>query len=133
MKVHKQYNLLFRIVTRKDSTNIAICKTITPNIYLPLQSELASFINETISYIIALLSQEIQQILNGNWDGFESDGDNIFMTEGGNGVKLDISRRLAYILTPYDGWSESISISIADLKSILDEWIVFRNTVEENN
>jgi len=136
MSIHKQYNLVFEAVyIEKFSITIPNCRVNQEGVLPHLQGELASIIdsgNGRSGGLVDGILEDIQQILDGTWEGVESEDDNIFYTETNECVRLDLNDGYAYLGQEDYGWAELPRIPLIDLKSIFEEWIVFRNSVYNN-
>ncbi|PZU81902.1 MAG: hypothetical protein DI529_15220 [Chryseobacterium sp.] len=79
--------------------------------------------------LVDTILEETNKILAGTWDDVEEEGDNKFITETNEAIRLDLNDGFAYLGQEDYGWSELPKIPLKDLKAILEEWISFRNSV----
>ena len=129
MNIHTKYGLEFSKVVVPNWGKFPKCSN---NIYTNLQFELSSILDMSSSKeegLVDTILEETNKILAGTWDGVEEEGDNKFITETNEAIRLDLNDGFAYLGQEDYGWSELPKIPLKDLKAILEEWISFRNSV----
>lgn len=134
MSVHNQYGLFFRIKLISFRNEIqkkrAIC---SQSIETSLTYEMANFINDydnSSSNRADLydIIKEIQEILDGTWDGIEEENDNLKISPSGfESIRLDLVDGNAYFIS-FDG--TELGIPLTDLKAIFEEWEEFVANIE---
>lgn len=129
MNVHQQYNLVYRIRNTEILGKMPICDTIVTG---KLENELSSFINMSNGKWggeVDVALEVIQKILDGYGNEVEEVGDDFFVTETNEAIRLDLNDGYAYLGQEDYGWSELPKIPLTDLKAIFEEWISFRDSV----
>ncbi|MGB0870743.1 MAG: hypothetical protein ACPGSD_14190 [Flavobacteriales bacterium] len=133
MSVHNQYGLFFRIKLISFRNEIpkknAIC---SQSIETSLTYEMANFINDYDNFIyrddLHGIIEEIQEILDGTWDGIEEEDDNLKISPSGfESIRLDLVDGNAYFIS-FDG--TELGIPLTDLKAIFEEWEEFVANIE---
>lgn len=129
MNIHTKYGLTFSVI---NTPILGRRPNVDNNIYANLQIELRSILSRNDSKeegLVDTILEETNKILAGTWDGVEEEGDNKFITETNEAIRLDLNDGFAYLGQEDYGWSELPKIPLKDLKAILEEWISFRNSV----
>lgn len=128
--IHQQYNLIFRTRVSPILGKRPICEL--ANQGNQLQAELRAFIDRSSNKGEGLVDSvlvQINNILNGTWTGSEQEGDNFFITETEEAIRLDLHDGYAYLGQQNYGWLQLPRMPLQDLKNVFQEWIAFRNSV----
>lgn len=133
MTIHKQYNLTFRWIPIEDQEDMVTCDVNQSGAAPPLQGELCAFIRRSgtkgTGGLVGHIIEEINKILNGTWDGYEDEGDNYFVTEMNDSIKLGLTDGFAYIGPEHYSGTDLPKMPLTDLKAIFEEWIAFKASV----